>query len=64
MVEVDQQTFYAALYADKRDIMPTTMHPYYTTWETSDRQVWGWSFPGWKNTGEVKVYALRRDGGQ
>jgi hypothetical protein len=60
MISVTQEQFYAALYADKRDIMPTTKYPYYTTWEVvRTRSMWGWSYPGWKNAGEhAKVYAI------
>jgi hypothetical protein len=56
---VTADEFFAALYADPRDIMPcNTNSPYYTTWETKSRQVWGWTAPGWKNPRDEKIYAL------
>lgn len=58
MVIVERDVFFQALYADKRDIMPSVRMPYYTTWETKTREVWGWSYPGWKNLGEACVYAI------
>lgn len=59
MKEVTQGEFLAALSADRRDIMPQHSEPYFTTWEVvSGRKVWGWSYPGWKNAGKEKRYAL------
>jgi hypothetical protein len=56
---VSKDEFFAALYADPRDIMPCiTNSPYYTTWETKNRQVWGWAAPGWKNPRDEEIYAL------
>lgn len=58
---VPRDEFFAALFADKRDIMPTTRDPDQTWWETKTRQVWGWSSPGWKTSGNPntpKAYAL------
>lgn len=60
IVVVTKEQFFSALYADTRDIMPSHVNPLYTTWETKQREVWGWSFPGWKNTGLAKVYAIYR----
>lgn len=57
---VTKEEFFAALYADPRDIMPSNIHsPYYTTWETKVREVWGWTAPGWKNPRDEKIFALR-----
>jgi hypothetical protein len=40
---VTKKEFFAALYADPRDIMPCITHsPYYATWETKRREAWGW----------------------
>lgn len=56
---VTKEDFFAALTADPRDIMPCINHsPYYTTWETKSRAVWGWTSPGWKNPGAEKIFAL------
>lgn len=59
MRRVTQDEFFAALRADKRDIMPSHQHPLFTTWETTSRQVWGWSYPGWKNAGEPKIWWIK-----
>lgn len=59
MVEVTWDEFYSRLKADPRDIMPTVNNPLYTSWEdTRTREVWGWSYPGWKNAGEEKIFAV------
>lgn len=56
---VTANEFFAALYSDPRDIMPSHVSsPYYTTWETKKREVWGWTAPGWKNPGGEKIYAI------
>ena len=60
MTEVTKEEFYAALYADPRDIMPSHHSPDYTTWKTKDREVWGWSHPGWRDPGALRRYALKR----
>ncbi|RQT26024.1 hypothetical protein [Burkholderia contaminans] len=58
---VTKQEFFSALYADPRDIMPCIQHsPFYTTWETRGREVWGWSAPGWKNPRDEKIFALKQ----
>jgi hypothetical protein len=56
--QVTKDEFFAALRADPRDIMPSQANPEYTTWETNHRYVWGWTYPGWKNPGGEKVYAI------
>lgn len=56
---VTQGEFFAALSNDPRDIMPSNMNPNFTTWETKSREVWGWTYPGWKNPREEKIFALR-----
>jgi hypothetical protein len=58
MIEVTKDQFFSALYKDPRDIMPSNRNPNYTTWETRDRAVWGWSSPGWKNPGDPAVWAI------
>jgi hypothetical protein len=41
--------------------MPCIKHsPYYTTWETKLRAVWGWSTPGWKNPRGERILALKQ----
>lgn len=61
MVEVSKEEFFKALYADPRDIMPSHKDPDFTTWETRERVVWGWSCPGWKNPGERKIFAVCKE---
>lgn len=56
---VSRDEFFRLLYADGRDIMPSNQAPLYTTWETKSREVWGWSYPGWRNTGEPKRFAVK-----
>lgn len=60
MREVTEAEFFELLKADSRDIMPTLSDPDFTTWETKQRQVWGWTTPGWKNPGDAKRYAVVR----
>lgn len=56
---VTKDEFFAALYSDPRDIMPSNVSsPYYTTWETRTREVWGWTSPGWKNPRGEKIHAI------
>jgi hypothetical protein len=58
--QVSHDEFFKLLHADKRDIMPRHSLPDYTTWETLDRTVIGWTFPGWKDPGNPnKLYAWR-----
>jgi hypothetical protein len=63
MIEVTQKEFYKRLYADPRDIMPTTNHPDFTSWEVVwTRAVWGWSSQGWRNSGNPHIpkhYAIK-----
>ena len=56
MSTVSEQEFFSRLYADKRDIMPSVLDPYVTDWETRDRRRVGRSLPGWRNSGEPKVW--------
>ncbi len=58
MVAVSKEQFFQALYADARDIMPSANDPECTRWETRNRQLWGWSSPGWKNPNGEKTYAI------
>lgn len=58
MVRVTQMEFFAAIAADSRDIMPTTMNPNFSSWETRNRAVVGRSYPGWRNPGDPKGYFL------
>ncbi|SDR54539.1 hypothetical protein SAMN05443245_7450 [Paraburkholderia fungorum] len=57
--EVTKDEFFAALYSDPRDIMPSNVNPNFTSWETKRREVWGWTYPGWKNPREEKIFALK-----
>lgn len=60
MTEVTSEQFFALLHAEKRDIMPSHAHRTFTTWESTGREVWGWSAPGWSNPGEHgPAYAVR-----
>ena len=52
MILVSKEQFYSALEADKRDIIPSVKEPYITTWETKNRELFGWESTGWKNPGE------------
>ena len=58
MIEVTETEFYKQLKEDKRDIMPSLMNPFVTTWETKNRIVWGWTSRGWKNPGDDEIYAV------
>jgi hypothetical protein len=60
-VIVSQDEFFALLKADPRDIMPRPREDH-SSWETRDREVWGWSTPGWKNPGAPQMYAVRAEG--
>lgn len=49
LIAVTSEQFFAALYADRRDIMPSHRSPDVTVWEVvSTRQEWGRS-NGWKS---------------
>ena len=56
MRAVSKQEFFAALYADKRDIMPSNRLDNETRWEAKDGTLWGVSKPGWKNPGTPAAY--------
>lgn len=58
MVEVTWDEFYELVKRDSRDIMPKNIRREFTTWETPNRDVWGWSFPGWAYPRGKKVYAV------
>lgn len=58
MVIVTKEQFYAALEADKRDIMPCVSQTHVTTWKTRNREVWGWESTGWKNPGDENIRAI------
>ncbi len=56
------ERFFELLKADTRDIMPTHTYEYASTWETPQRYVWGWSFPGWRNPmAPVKIWAVKNE---
>ena len=59
MKAVTKEQFYAALAAERKDVMPTTEYSTYTVWrERETRQAWGMSYPGWKNPGDPAAYAV------
>jgi hypothetical protein len=58
MTEVTKDRYFSMLSADKRDIMPSHRERNFTTWETQNREVFGWSSPGWNNPEDPKVYAV------
>ena len=53
MTEVSKDVFFSGI--GQLDISPTVEYPYWTNWETRGRVRLGWSYPGWKNTGELGV---------
>ena len=60
MKEVTKDEFFEALYADKRDIMPSVSEsPNYSVWMTPQRNVWGYTYPGWKYPGAEKGYFIK-----
>jgi hypothetical protein len=60
MKEVSREQFFEALYADKRDIMPSVSEsPDYSVWMTPQRSVWGYTYPGWKYPQEEKHYFIK-----
>lgn len=62
MQQVTKERFFDCLRADKRDIMPHTTHQTFTEWTTRDRGAWGWSSPGWRNTGAYPtIYAVLKE---
>ncbi|WP_443698980.1 hypothetical protein [Pseudomonas sp.] len=61
MKEVSKEQFFEALYADKRDIMPNVSESEnYSVWQTWDRIVWGYSYPGWKYPMAEKAYFIKK----
>jgi hypothetical protein len=61
MKEVSKDEFFEALYSDKRDIMPSVSEsPNYSVWMTPQRNVWGYSYPGWKYPSAEKAYFIRK----
>lgn len=59
--QVPQEQFYATLYADPRDIMPTVENSdSFSDWQVAKGgELWGRSFPGWKNPGDAKAYFIK-----
>lgn len=59
--EVTKDEFFAALAADKRDIMPTTEARTWTPWRVqTTRETWGWVSTGYASPyGTPKVYAIK-----
>lgn len=58
--QVPQEQFYATLYADSRDIMPTVENSdSFSDWVAKGGELWGRSFPGWKNPGDAKAYFIK-----
>lgn len=58
MKQVTQDEFYRILYADKRDIVPSVREERVTIWESRSREVFGVSYPGWRNPGDDKRYYI------
>lgn len=58
MIEVTEKQFFAALFADQRDVMPSHNQPDHTDWLDKNARVFGRTFPGWKNPGDEKHYLL------
>jgi hypothetical protein len=59
---VTKDEFFDALKADRRDIMPSNLQPYITSWKVvSNQQVWGLTRPGWKSPfGTPAQYMLKQ----
>lgn len=61
MKEVSKDKFFEALKADKRDIMPSASEsPNYSVWSDKSRNVWGYSYPGWKYPRDEQAYFIRK----
>lgn len=62
MVVVTHDEFYAALRADKRDIMPTVEAREHTPWRVvATRAMWGWHSIGYASKfGAPDVYAIAK----
>lgn len=52
---VSTDEFYAALFDDSRDIMPSRVDHFWRTW---NGQVFGWSAQGWTRAGYYNLHAL------
>jgi hypothetical protein len=65
MTVVSKDEFYAALSADKRDIMPTTEAREHTPWRVvATRAMWGWSSTGYASKyGALEVFAITKGAG-
>jgi hypothetical protein len=58
--KVNKEEFFQALYADKRDIMPSISESeHYSVWMTPQRYVWGYTYPGWKYPRAEKAYFIK-----
>ncbi len=59
--EVTKDEFFAALAADKRDIMPTTEARTWTPWRVqATREMWGWTSTGYASPyGTPRIYAVK-----
>lgn len=59
---VGRERFFHLLAAERRDVMPTVRDPAATWWEEQHtRAPWGWSWPGWRVSGDPRyphVYAV------
>lgn len=67
MVVVTKDEFFAALFADKRDIMPTTEAREHTPWrlQSGSRAMWGWCSTGYASGyGAPQVFAIAKAGAQ
>ncbi|MNF13296.1 hypothetical protein D3C80_2150870 [compost metagenome] len=61
MKEVSREEFFEALYADKRDIMPSVSESEdYSVWSDKSRNVWGYTYPGWKYPRGEKGYFIKK----
>lgn len=61
--EVSHDEFFAELKAQPHDVMPTTEMPEITIWRRQDsvnREIWGYSTPGWRNPADPKTYGIVR----
>lgn len=57
--EVTKDEFYAAM--GPRDVHPSVREPDVTIWELRNRDVVGYSLPGWKNPGDPSRFFLVGD---
>jgi hypothetical protein len=60
-IRVSKGEFYRRLFADHRDIVPRLNSEDQTDWTVrATGEVWGISWPGWKNPGDkLQVYVVR-----